>query len=409
VISDWARRSFQGTTNEVPVVKDTVIARCRRCRTYINPYVTFIEGGNRWKCPMCNLSNEVPQMFDWDQEKNQPADRWKRAELNESVVEFVAPTEYMVRLAHRPLAFSGSVGLSLRYLSAPFQVRPPQPPCYVFLIDVSEAAVKTGMVATAARTILESLDRLPNADGRTKVALIAVDTSLHFFCLPPGSTDPTMLVVSDLEDVFLPKPQDLLVNAQEARPALENLLGRLSDMFADTYTTGSALGAGLQAAFKLVSNIGGKIITLSASLPSVGPGALKNRDDRKLLGTSKESTLLQPASSFYKTFAIDCSRAQVSVDMFLFSSAYTDIASLSRSPALDSTLMRPTADPVRFLNLLCQAASPATPVARRTSTRASTPRGPRTPSSLRTSLAKCWLRRSASRPSSACARRAACG
>lgn len=210
----------------MPVVKDTVIARCRRCRTYINPYVTFIEGGNRWKCPMCNLSNEVPQMFDWDQEKNQPADRWKRAELNSSVVEFIAPTEYMVR--------------------------PPQPPCYVFLIDVSEAAVKTGMVATAARTILESLDRLPNADGRTKVSIIAVDTALHFFCLPPGSTDPTMLVVSDLEDVFLPKPQDLLVNANEAKPALENLLGRLSDMFSETYTTGSAMGAGLQAAFKLV-------------------------------------------------------------------------------------------------------------------------------------------------------------
>lgn len=314
----------------MPVVKDTVIARCRRCRTYINPYVTFIEGGNRWKCPMCNLSNEVPQMFDWDQEKNQPADRWKRAELNESVVEFIAPTEYMVR-AHRLALAAGDSLLTPRFPPPLLQVRPPQPPCYVFLIDVSEAAVKTGMVATAARTILESLDRLPNADGRTKVALIAVDASLHFFCLPPGSTDPTMLVVSDLDDVFLPKPQDLLVNAQEARLALENLLGRLSDMFSETYTTGSAMGAGLQAAFKLVSNIGGKIITLSASLPSVGPGALKNRDDRKLLGTSKESTLLQPASSFYKTFAIDCSRAQVSVDMFLFSSAYTDISSLSAS------------------------------------------------------------------------------
>lgn len=107
---------------------------------------------------MCNLSNEVPQLFDWNQETNQPADRWQRAELNHSVVEFVAPTEYMVR--------------------------PPQPPCYVFLIDCSEAAVKTGMLATAARTILESIDRLPNDDGRTKVALIAVDTSLHFFCLP---------------------------------------------------------------------------------------------------------------------------------------------------------------------------------------------------------------------------------
>jgi protein transport protein SEC24 len=32
---------------QVPVVTDTVIARCRRCRTYINPYVQFIDGGNR--------------------------------------------------------------------------------------------------------------------------------------------------------------------------------------------------------------------------------------------------------------------------------------------------------------------------------------------------------------------------
>lgn len=45
---------------------------------------------------MCNLSNEVPQLFDWDQEKNEPADRYQRKELNHSVVEFVAPTEYMV-------------------------------------------------------------------------------------------------------------------------------------------------------------------------------------------------------------------------------------------------------------------------------------------------------------------------
>lgn len=81
----------------VPVVSDTVIARCRRCRTYINPYVQFIEGGQRWKCCMCNISNEVPQLFDWDQEKNEPADRWARPELNHSVVEFIAPREYMVR------------------------------------------------------------------------------------------------------------------------------------------------------------------------------------------------------------------------------------------------------------------------------------------------------------------------
>jgi len=290
----------------VPVVSDAVIARCRRCRTYINPYVQFIENGNRWKCCMCNISNEVPQMFDWDQENNRPADRWSRPELNHAVVEFIAPREYMVR--------------------------PPQPPVYVFLIDISYHGTNSGMVATAARTLLESLDRLPNEDNRTKVAIIGVDTSLHFFCLPPGSADAEMLVVSDLEDIFLPKPNDLLVNLAEARAGIESLLGRFADMFKETAVVGSAMGAALQAAFKMISPIGGKIICLTASLPSVGPGALKNREDPKLLGTAKESTLLTSASQFYKTFPIDCSRSQVSVDMFLFSASYTDVATLSCLP-----------------------------------------------------------------------------
>jgi protein transport protein SEC24 len=38
--------------------------------------------------------------------------------------------------------------------------------------------------------------------------------------------------------------------------------------------------------------------------------------------------LLQSVTPFYKTFAIECSRAHVSVDMFLFSAAYQDVASL---------------------------------------------------------------------------------
>lgn len=40
-------RSLKEGDDPVPVVTDTVIARCRRCRTYINPYVQFIDGGNR--------------------------------------------------------------------------------------------------------------------------------------------------------------------------------------------------------------------------------------------------------------------------------------------------------------------------------------------------------------------------
>jgi hypothetical protein len=61
-----------------------------------------------------------------------------------------------------------------------------------------------------------------------------------------------MLVVSDVDDVFLPKPTDLLVNLTEARASIEQLLGRLHEMFQDNLSTGCALGPALQAGFKLM-------------------------------------------------------------------------------------------------------------------------------------------------------------
>ena len=61
-----------------------------------------------------------------------------------------------------------------------------------------------------------------------------------------------MLVVSDTDDVFLPKPTDLLVNLAESRSSLDALLGRINDMFQDNYTVGSAMGPALQAGFKLM-------------------------------------------------------------------------------------------------------------------------------------------------------------
>jgi protein transport protein SEC24 len=61
-----------------------------------------------------------------------------------------------------------------------------------------------------------------------------------------------MLVVSDTDDVFLPKPTDLLVNLAEARPSLEALLERINGMFQDNTIVGSAMGPALQAGFKLM-------------------------------------------------------------------------------------------------------------------------------------------------------------
>lgn len=148
----------QTDNDPVPVSSDHVISRCRRCKGYINPFVTFVENGRRWKCPMCNLTNEVPVRFDWDDENNRAKDRWQRPELTHAVVDFIAPRSYTVR--------------------------PPPPLYYIFCVDVGGAAVRNGSVATAAQAIRESLDKLPDHDGRTCISIIAVDQALGFFHIP---------------------------------------------------------------------------------------------------------------------------------------------------------------------------------------------------------------------------------
>ena len=258
---------------------------------------------------MCNLTNDVPQAFDWDPAAQKSLDRWQRPDLNHAVVEFVAPQEYMVR--------------------------PPQPLVYLFLVDVSYASVTGGLLATTARCIRESLDRIPNADRRTRVGFIAVDSSLHFFNIPSDgieNKETSMLVVSDLEEAFLPTPGDLLVTLTECRENIENFLDKLQEMFQNTQNGASAMGSALRAGHKLISPVGGKITVVTASLPNLGMGKLEMREDKKILGTSKESGLLQTANSFYKSFAVECSKQQISIDMFLFSSQYQDVASLSNLP-----------------------------------------------------------------------------
>lgn len=140
-----------------------------------------------------------------------------------------------------------------------------------------------------------------------------------------------MLVVSDLEDMYLPQPQDLLVNLLEGREMLESVLKCIPTLYATTSNTSNALGSALQAGRKLVSPFGGKISVFQMSLPNVGEGALKSREDAKAMNTAKETPLLEPAGEFYKTFAVESSRVQVGIDLFAFpmATAYMDLATLS--------------------------------------------------------------------------------
>ncbi|XP_076595160.1 protein transport protein Sec24B isoform X3 [Chaetodon auriga] len=286
---------------QLPVITSNTIVRCRSCRTYINPFVTFLDQ-RRWKCNLCYRVNDVPDEFMYNPVTRSYGEPHKRPEVQNSTVEFIASSDYMLR--------------------------PPQPAVYLFVLDVSHNAVEAGYLKYFCESLLDNLDKLPG-DTRTRVGFLTFDNTIHFYNLQEGLSQPQMLVVSDIDDVFIPSHDSLMVNLKESKELVKDLLTSLPAMFSQSRETHSALGPALQAAFKLMSPTGGRVTVCQTQLPTLGAGALQSREDPNQRSSTKGVPHLGPATDFYKKLALDCSGQQIGVDLFLLSSQYADLASLS--------------------------------------------------------------------------------
>lgn len=279
------------------------ILRCTQCKTYLNPFVRWESGGRTWSCNLCGFSQTTRDNFYANlDETGRRVDRYEKECLSRGSIEYVAPAEYMVR--------------------------PPQPPVFFFAIDVSYAAVASGMLHSVVAGIKEALQAgIPNGD-RLQIGIMTYDTTLHFYSLTTSS--PQMLVVADLEDIFLPLAEGILVSAAENSSALLGLLDQLPEIFRDTTVNETCLGSAVRGAHLAMKHIGGKLIVCGACIPSVGTCPLKSsRENPRLLGTEREVEALRPVSDMYKDLAAELTKAQISADLFLAPQAYVDLASIA--------------------------------------------------------------------------------
>lgn len=62
--------------------------------------------------------------------------------------------------------------------------RPPMPPTYLFVLDVSKPAIDTGYLQIATSTIKSVIESklLPGGE-RTRIGFITYDSSVHFYNL----------------------------------------------------------------------------------------------------------------------------------------------------------------------------------------------------------------------------------
>ncbi len=229
-------------------------------------------------------------------------------------------------------------------------VRAPRPMVFFFAIDVSFSAVRSGALRASVECIRECLygKRGSSAEGGgqdeedgdatgfglpegSRVAFLTFDRSLHFWNLSGGLEQAQMLVVPDLDEPFVPMSDGLLADPWDRRGLIEGLLDMLPDLFTESMVAEAALGSAVRAVQATLSTLGGRASIFLSTIPTIGPGALKHREDPKLYGTDKEKTLFVAQDNFYRVAGEECTEAGIAVDLFLFPSQYIDVASIGKS------------------------------------------------------------------------------
>lgn len=294
--------------------------RCRRCRAYINPFMTFRSGGNKFVCNLCSHPNDVPsEYFAPTDPSGVRVDRVQRPELTLGTVEFMVPKEYWAK--------------------------EPVPLQWLFLIDVSMESSSRGFLEGFCNGILNALygedtlaphpehgEKKSNLPPGVKVGIVTFDREIHFYNLTAGLEQAQMMVMPDVEDPFVPLSQGLFVDPDASRTVITSLLERIPQMFAATKNPEPAVLPTLNAALAALTPTGGKIICSLSALPTFGPGRLFMRDKNEGRDTDAEKKLYTTEHPGWKKTAAKMVEAGVGVDFFMAapSGGYLDIATIGR-------------------------------------------------------------------------------
>ncbi|XP_023163217.2 protein transport protein Sec24C isoform X2 [Drosophila hydei] len=301
---------------EPPIVNfgDMGPIRCNRCKAYMSPNMQFVDAGRRFQCLMCKVTTEVhPDYYQHLDHTGQRVDKHERPELLLGTYEFLATKDYC------------------RNNTAP------EVPAFIFIIDVSYNTVKSGLVHLLCSQIKNILKHLPVDQGQDKskvrVGFITYNSTVHFYNIKSNLAQPQMMVVGDVQEMFMPLLDGFLCHPEESAAVIDALMEEIPRMFVDTKETETILYPAIQAGLEALkaSNASGKLLVFNSTLPIAdAPGKLKNRDDRKLLGTDKEKTVLTPQTTVYNQLGQECVQQGCSVDLFVFNNAYIDIATIGQ-------------------------------------------------------------------------------
>jgi protein transport protein SEC24 len=310
--------------------------RCRRCRAYINCHCRFVAGGNQYVCSICHFVNDVPQSYFSPLNPNGTRhDYVARPELSRGSVDFVATSEYMART--------------------------PAPAAFVFVIDVSAAALAVRPRDVCGALHSRHARRAAQHERRARrphhvqqpcallqfarVAIAAGDARCARFAGRVRAA-----AVGRVPGAVQRVPR-------QARAAARAAAGAVRGRQGEVWPRGARPGSG--GAGAALADVGGKVLLFASSLPTVGGGTLQPRDNPALYGTPREEPLVAALKSnqgeYYAELGKQLVAQRARVDLFMLAPDFVDLATLStvshatggevyHYPAFDAGARRRAAD-----------------------------------------------------------------
>lgn len=166
------------------------------------------------------------------------------------------------------------------------------------------------------------------------MGILIHDRSMTFYVLREGKNEPQLLVMNDINDPFVPlHANDLFFDPIKCSSQLNVLLNHLNSNFTiDSRPVDSCFGSAVSVALDSLKVRGGRAIFFQTTLPSYGPGALKNREQSTPgsinAPVDKAHPLLFAQTDYYSKLGIQAAQQGVSMSLVLTPAAHIDLATI---------------------------------------------------------------------------------
>jgi protein transport protein SEC24 len=194
--------------------------------------------------------------------------------------------------AYRPELLRGSVEF---VVSKDYCFREIQNPIFLFIIDISILAIKSGLTIASVDAIRSVL---PFLVKDSKVGIITYDSNIHFYNVKErdANTYTTSITITDADDPVPGMPQSQWIYDASSNDKINYLLDTItsrigidsSNNISNNFIPFNCATAAIKVAQVALEHTGGKVLLFASHYSTIGYGQTKNKESVASYTTSSE-------------------------------------------------------------------------------------------------------------------------